>query len=919
MLGTLELWHDGEQTVIGAAKLRALLALLVLSANQVVRRDQLIDELWDGDPPPSATGTLQANVYRLRRLLQASEVSLETRESGYTLQLPADAVDLHRFQRLVDDAHGLIDAGDTGSAVDTLRDALRLWRGEAFADVEVATVRTSADTLRERRWDATELYLSSVLALGKHAEALGELEEYVAANPLRERGWELLITAQYQAGRQAEALDSYRRVRELLDEQLGIEPGRALRDLQQRILNADPSLDPPTDDAPVHEAEQIVPRQLPTPVRHLAGRADLLTRLDDARGHVVLLTGGAGIGKTTLAVYWAERVRDHFPDGVLFHDLRGFGPTERVVEPASVLPTLLAELGVPSRQIPNEVEAQSALLRSVLADRQALLVLDNASDADQVRPLLPGAGRSTALVTSRRDLTGLVTTHDARAERVELLTDQAARELLESRVGAERVAAEPDAVADLIAGCAGLPLALAIVASRAATRPAWPMSAVAVELMDVRRGLDAFRSEDRSADLTVVLSWSYRALGPDAARLFRLLGLHPGPDISLAAAASLAGWDTARTQRCLDELTACTLLDENVPGRYSFHDLLRAYAAELAAEHDAADVRHTAIGRMIDHYLYAGHAGAMRLSSRRDPIKLAPAAAGVEPEPMVDLEQTLDWFDTEHLVLLGVVDLAASHGYDAQCWQVAWTLVDFLDWRGHWQDWVNTQHVALEAARRADDRRAEATSHRYLASAATELRHTDDAFDHLGRSLSLLRELDDTSGQGFVHIGLANVLESQRRWVESKEHGLQALELFRSAGHRLGEANALNSAGWLSAMLGEYDEGADYGEQAAAIFEEIGASHGLAAASHTLGYVHHRRGDLARAIETYQRSLDLYTAIGGDRYYEATGLDSLGDAYHDAGDHDAAREMWQRALTILDELGHPEAEVVRAKAGGPPG
>lgn len=918
MLGTVELWHDGEQTVIGAAKLRGLLALLVLSANQVVRRDQLVDELWDGSPPPSATGTLQANVYRLRKLLD-DDLRLETRESGYVLHALDGVIDVQRFHQSVEDAHGLIEAGDTESAVDTLRDALRLWRGEAFADVELATVRTSADTLGERRWDATELYLASVLSLGRHTEALGELEEYVAAHPLRERGWELLITAQYQAGRQAEALDSYRRVRDLLDEQLGIEPGRALRELQQRILNADPSLDPPADDEPEREAERIVPRQLPTPVRHLAGRAELLTRLDETRGRVVLLTGSAGIGKTTLAVHWAERVHDHFPDGILFHDLRGFGPTERVVEPASLLPSLLTELGVPSRQIPPEVVAQSALLRSVLAERSALLVLDNARDADQVRPLLPGAGSSSALVTSRRDLSGLVTTHDARAERVELLTENDAAELLESRVGAERIAAEPAAVADLIAGCAGLPLALAIVASRAAAKPSWPLSAVAAELTDIRQGLDAFRSEDRSADLTAVLSWSYRALTQEAAQLFRLLGLHPGPDISLAAAASLAGWDLVETRRLLDELTTCTLLDEHVPGRFSCHDLLRVYAAELAREHDADDVRHTAIGRMIGHYLSSGHAGAMLLSSRRDPIKLAPAAPGVEPEPMVDLEQTLDWFDTEHLVLLGVVDLAASHGYDAQCWQVAWTLVDFLDWRGHWQDWVDTQHVALEAARRSDDRRGEATSHRYLASAATELRNTDDAFDHLGKSLSLLRELDDTSGQGFVHIGLANVLESQGRWVESQEHGVRALELFRSAGHRLGEANALNSAGWLSAMLGEYDKALDYGEQAAALFEELGASHGLAAASHTLGYVHHRRGDLARAVETYQRSLDLYTAIGGDKYYEAAGLDSLGDAHHDAGDHAAAREMWQRALTILDELGHPEAERVRAKVGGPPG
>jgi tetratricopeptide (TPR) repeat protein len=660
-----------------------------------------------------------------------------------------------------------------------------------------------------------------------------------------------------------------------------------------------------------------VPRQLPAAVAGFAGRtgelAELMSLLEQPPpGATVVISavdGTAGIGKTALAVCWAHRVAERFPDGQLYVNLRGFDPAGPPMTPADAVRGFLDAFEVPAERIPLGVDAQASLYRSILAGRRVLVVLDNARDAAHVRPLLPGSPGCVVVVTSRTRLTSLIAVEGARPLTVDLLPVAEARELLIRRLGSGRVAAEPQPALEIITLCARLPLALSIVAARAAMHPAFSLAALVDELRQARGGLQAFDGGDVSVDVQAVFSWSYQRLNAMAARLFRLLALHPGPDITAAAAASLAGLGIVETRRALVELASCHLVAEQVPGRFGFHDLLRAYATELVDTHDTDTERRAARQRMLDHYLHAAHAAHLQLHPRFDPIAITAPLPGVLAEEFTDGVAALAWFEAEYSVLLAAVQLAADTGHHSHAWQLPHELTEFFVRRGHWADWAATERAALGAAQRHGDRHGQAHAHGGLGRALAWLGSYDEAHDHLRQAVELFAELGDMVGQAHSYDRISSVFEHQGNTTDALTHAQRALDLFRTAGSPGGMARTLNNVGWFHALLGEPEQGLACCRQALVLSREVGNRRDQANTLDSLGYAHHLLGQYQQAIDLFQQSTAIKRELD-DRHSLAVQLNHLGDAHHAAGDCDAARDAWQQALTILDQLG-----VVRAGAG----
>ncbi|MGH3914440.1 MAG: BTAD domain-containing putative transcriptional regulator, partial [Pseudonocardiaceae bacterium] len=872
VLGPLEIHADGRMIEVSTHKQRLVLGVLLCRTGHPVAVDALVDALWEQQAPPSARDNVRSYIHFLRRRL-GEQRWIERRPSGYALLADESELDSARFESLAGHGRAALAGDDAQRATDLLADALALWRGPAFADLrDAGVIEQEAVRLEQLRQVAVESHAEVRLALGRHAELLPELFQLVARHPLRERIRAQLMVALYRSGRQSEALEVYRAGRAILLDDLGLEPGDELRRLEQAILNHDECLDlhapirtstsGPARGAPASE----VPAQLPLDTCSFVGREGALTQLDailaiaDQQPTAVLisaLSGTAGVGKTALAVHWAHRVAERFPGGQLYMNLRGFDSTGSVMTPAEAVRGFLDAFAVPPQRLPVSLEAQTALYRSLLAGRRVLVVLDNARDAEQVRPLLPGAPGCVVVVTSRNQMSGLVTTEGAHPLTVDLLTIDEARQLLARRLGAGRVAAEPDAVDEIITRCTRLPLALAIVAARAACRPRVSLEMLADELNDRQGGLDGFASEDATTDARAVFSWSYHSLGGGAARLFRLLGLHPGPDIAAAAAASLAGIPPGQVRPLFAELARVHLIFEHVSGRFAFHDLLRAYAAELAQTLDTAAERRAAVHRALDHYLHTARAAALLLDPHRDPIIPASAQPGVMPENLDNYKQALNWFTVEHPALLAAVDQAVRGGFDTHAWGLTWTLTDFFDLRGHWRGLAAVQNAAVEAARRLSDRAGQAHAHRGLARAYTRLGRYDDAHIHFRYAQGLYGELGDYVGQGYVHLNLGYVRARQGHYGEALHHARQAHELHRAAGNRDGQAGALNALGWYHAQLGDHPQALTCCQQALALFQEMGDCYREASAWDSLGYIHHQLGDYGEAITCYQHSLDL--------------------------------------------------------------
>jgi DNA-binding SARP family transcriptional activator/tetratricopeptide (TPR) repeat protein/DNA-binding XRE family transcriptional regulator len=942
VLGPLAVWQDGAPARLGAGAQRAVLGLLALSAGALVHREAIIDVLWPDDPPVNAVHLVQAHVSRLRRLLDPGRRTvsgaglLVSAGASYRLQAETGELDLLTFGRLVASARSDGSRGDGKNACCLYEQALDLWRGEPVADVDLLRDHPEVLRLSRRRAEVVIEYARVASGAGWHERVLGPLRELAGREPLNEQAHALLMIALAGCGQQAEALAVYQHLCRRLDEDLGVPPGREVAAAHQRVLRQDvlPALVEPSavtvsaaSAAAVTGACEagtagtgappVVPRQLPADPELFVGRAEELSALDamvQATVCTVVISaigGTAGVGKTALAVHWAHRVAGEFPDGQLYVNLRGFDPSAAPVPPAETLGWFLAALGVTAEGMPASLEARAGLYRSLAAGRKLLIVLDNARDADQIRPLLPGSAGCLVLATSRARLSGLAAGEGARLLRLDVLAGHEARQMLAGRLGMARAAAEPEAVDELTRLCARLPLALAIVAARAADRPGLPLEGLAAELRGSESRLDLLDAGDVGSSVRGVLSWSCQQLTPAAARMFRLLGLHHGPDITTAAAASLAGIQVPAAREALAELTAASLLTEHAWGRFGFHDLLRACAADKARALDSAADRRAALGRVLDHYLHTAQAAAVLLYPVLEPITLPPAAAGVTPEHMKNADQALAWLDSEGEVLRAAVLAAAQQGFDDCAWRLAWAVAEFFDRKGHFDEQLVVAQAGLEAAVRTGNAAGQAATLRLLAHNSARRGDYEQAQARLTPCLELYRQLGDQGGEVRAHQTFSFIFERQGRYADAASHCEQALAICRTTGQQHGEAAALNNLAWNLALLGDLPRARRLCQQSLRLHRQLGSPmDGLS--WDTLGYIWSQAGRYGEAARCYERALVAFRQQG-HRIYEADTLTHLGDARQAAGQHHQARLAWQQALSVLDDMNHPSAAQVREK------
>ncbi|BCJ75015.1 SARP family transcriptional regulator [Catellatospora sp. IY07-71] len=930
VLGPVEVVASGAPVRFARRQQLDLVAFLMLRADRVVATGEIVEAMWGGAAPRTAGVQVQNMVSALRAALHDGDGPLATvdrQAAGYALRITAGRLDLAVFEQLVRRARV---AATPADAAVLLREALGLWRGTVpLAGVRAAFATAARAYLSEQRDTALEQLFDAELGCGNHAGIVPALTDAVAANPVRQRFVAQLMIALHRGGRVTDALGAFRSARRVLSGEYGLDVGRDLRDLERRILRGDNTLDAPVErqqavvptrsDHDVSRAAVLVPAQLPLDVRGFAGRAAELARLDElaagagsAATAVAVVVGTAGVGKTALAVYWAQRAAAAFPDGQLYVNLRGFHPGARPMDPGEALRGFLDALGAAPERVSAGLDAQAALYRSMVAGRRVLVLLDNAVDAEQVRPLLPGGRGGMVLVTSRDQLIGLIAREGAVPVTLGVLPAAEARELLSARLGAQRVDADPQAADEIAAHCARLPLALAMVAARAAVNPAFPLGSLSAELSAARGSPHGLDGDYFTTDVQAAFSWSYRRLSSPAARLFRLLGLHPGQDVGLDAAASLAGEPPQEVRPLLAELVRAHLVTEHLPGRFSMHDLLRAYAAELARDTDSGPDLQAARRRLLAHYLHSAYAAALLIYPHRIRLELVPAEPGTAVTAFADAERASAWFAVEHPVLVAALNTAADENLGVHAWQLASAMSTFLDRSGHWHDWVATQRTALAVAERCTDRVGRAHAHGSLGLACNRLKRYDEAHAHLRRADGLFGELDDLVGQAYTHLRMSLVHEGQGDRLAALADAQQALYRFKRAEHRIGQGQALNSIGWLHAQLGQYAEAVEHCEQAVAVHRALGDREGLANALDSLGFAYHSRGDHRRAVVHYRQALVVLRRLD-DPYYETITLTHLGDTHHAAGEGRAAAEAWRRSLAKLDELGHPDAREVRER------
>jgi DNA-binding SARP family transcriptional activator/tetratricopeptide (TPR) repeat protein len=912
LLGVVEVWRAGAPVPAGQPRQRGVLAALAVDVGRPVSLDGLVYRVWGESPPNRVRTAVYAYITQLRHLLgrpaPGQPGALHRTQGGYVLRLEPDAVDLHRFRTLVDGSARADDPGRAG----LLREALALWQGDPLAGIGGPWAERMRRAWREEQLAALLSWARTEQRLDRPAAVVGPLVELLADNPLVEPLAVELMRALCACGRRAEALECYAATRRRLVEELGAEPGIELRELHRQILVGDRA----TRVAAVPEPSPV-PAQLPRDLPSFSGRTRELARLDTLTGPsartaaaVAVVAGTAGVGKTTLVLHWAHRVADHFPDGQLYLNLRGFAPVGTPVAAATAVRHFLDALGVPPQRIPADLDTQAALYRSRLAGRRVLIILDNAVDAEQVRPLLPATPGCVAVVTSRRQLYGLVA-EGAQPIDLDLPSARESRDLLAGRIGYPRVKAEPVAVTRIVERCGRLPLALAIVAARVATR-ADRLAAFADELTAVESRLDALDSGDEATRIRAVFSWSYASVSTGAARVFRLLGLCPGPDVSLSALASLCDQPVATVRVLLAELSQVHLVGEPSSGRFNLHDLLRAYAIEQARCEDTAAVRHDATERLLDHYLHMAHLAGRLTNPHREPVTLAAASPGVVIDPLSGHADAMRWLAVERGTLLSVLEHTAANGWHAHTWQLGWTVADYLYRRGHWHDQVTAGCAAVTAAERAAGPIVEARAHRSLARAYVQLADYERARTHLCRAMHLIDDDADPAGQADAHHVLSWVMERRGHHDDAFTHAGHALALYRVAEDRAGEANTLNTIGWFHTQLGDHRQALTFCRKALRLHRRLGHREGQATTLRNIGHAHHQLGDHRRAIVCCQHSLTLFREVQ-NRYYEGHVLAIVGDTHDALGDRGAAETAWRQALTVLDDLHHPDADQVRAK------
>ncbi|KOG08218.1 MULTISPECIES: AfsR/SARP family transcriptional regulator [Streptomyces] len=948
VLGPVRAWRGPDALPIGTPQQRALLAVLLLADGRTATAAELIDAVWGDDPPAQAMAVMRTYMSRLRKVLASPDLVSDS--GGYALHIPPGSLDLGLARSLADEAESVRASGDRQSARTLLNRSLGLWDGEALAGVPGPRADAERARLEQWRLQLTESRIELDLELGHHAEAVSELTALTAAHPLWERLRELLMLALYRSGRQAEALAVYADTRRLLMDELGLEPGPELSRLQQRILHADAELAhvevPPALAAPF----KVRPAQLPAAVPDFTGASSLVKELSDtlsagAEGQVMAisaLAGIGGIGKTTLAVHVAHAARPNFPDGQLYVDLQGtaFQP----VDPEAVLGDFLHTLGVRSSDLPDTLPARSALYRSLLDDRRVLVLLDNARDAAQVRPLLPGAASCAALVTSRVRMTGLAGAH---LIDLDVMSPDEALQLFTRIVGEDRVLAEHTAALDVVEACGFLPLAIRIAASRLATRRNWTVADFATKLANERRRLDELQAGDLAVKSTFELG--YGQLESAQARAFRLLGLVEGPDISLAVAAAVLDLPEHATEDLLETLADCSLLDSVTPGRYRFHDLLRLYARACAERDEQPSERETALDRLLGFYLAtAAQAYALERPGDRLPAHLSdPHHHGLT---FTEPKAALEWLHSEAAQLLSCVLQAVRRpGALRRAVDLLWAARDLAESGAHSKQYESAARSLRDAACTAGDRGAEARARTTLSSVYMITGHFTEADDEARQAMKLAQETDDLLVRYWAPNERGLIALYQGRYSDGERHLLAALDGFRGDANFVGEASALCNLSRIHAALGRIDSAIELARQGIAIYERMDMPLRLANGRYALGLALTQAGRLDEATHqlgqalpafregrqilweamTHFRLAEAYLAanqpslaathaeqalalrdIGGN-WRLGNVLVVLGKALSALGGADRARACWQEALDIFDAIKASEGDHVR--------
>ncbi|MFE5829305.1 BTAD domain-containing putative transcriptional regulator [Streptomyces sp. NPDC056488] len=948
VLGPVRAWRGAEPLVLGSPQQRALLAALLLRGGRTATAAELIDALWGVDPPSQALAALRTYASRLRKVLGPEVLASES--GGYALRTGAGSFDLADAQGLQAEAESLRSADEAVRARDTYNKALALWDGEPLAGLPGPHADAQRVRLAEWRLQLCEARLDLDLELGFYAEAVSELTALTAAHPLRERLRELLVLALYRSGRQAEALAVYADTRRLLAEELGVEPRPGLRELHQRVLSADPSLIENTADSRTEARPSGVrPSQLPASVPDFTGRVALVEELGalltESSGAVLAisaLAGIGGVGKTTLAVHVAQQARQSFPDGQLYVDLQGSGA--RSAEPETVLGAFLRALGTGDAAVPDSLEERTALYRSVLNDRRVLVLLDNARDAAQVRPLLPGTEGCATLITSRVRMLDLAGAH---LIDLDVMSPDEALQLFTKIVGTERVQSERGVAMDVVAACGFLPLAIRIAASRLAARRTWTVSVLAAKLSDERRRLDELQAGDLAVKATFEMG--YGQLDPAQARAFRLVGLADGPDISLAAAAAMLGQPPEETEAIFEALVDTGFLEAAAPGRYRYHDLTRLYA-RVCAERDEQppEARQAALSRLLDFYLatatgvYAVEHPGDRSVEHLEPIRYP----GIEFSYLDDARR---WLAAEAQCILSCTRQLAHGSGLRRSIDLLWSVKDIVG-SGNARQYQETAALAQNAARAERDAQAEGRACAALTAVHLTAGNLHEADAQAQRALALAVAIDDPVTSAWVPYDRGVIALQERRYTDADRCLREALSRFREDDNPFGVACALCQLSHVEASLGnvrsavalaeeaierlgseadtlafaesryalglalsaagQVPEALEQLDQALAIYQECTQALGEGMVYHRRAEIHLGAGRPAQAAAEAEQALAVLGRVGGARR-RADVLVVLGDAMEERGESARARTCWAEALGVYEQVPGTEGYEMR--------
>ncbi len=946
VLGPIELWSAGQQRDLGPTRARSVLAILLLTPRTIVPAETLIDRLWDTRPPPKARESLSVYVARLRASLRQAigdSVRLAGRARGYLLDVDPEVIDVHQFRRLRRQADALTESGDFDHAASLLREADRLWHGQALAGIRGDWVGRIRDSLEEERRAAISKRIECELELGRHADLVGELHHLLAQYPLDETLVGHQMTALYGSGRPGDALSLYRQTRDRLVEEQGTEPGSMLSELHQRILRRDPEL--AASPAGLRPGRVSRPDTFPPEAAGFVGRSEelgVLTREHGDAPAVSVIEGMPGVGKTALAVHAARLVSAQYPDGMLYLNFHTHDPGHPSLDASEALHRLLQMMTVPSAQIPDGLSERAALWRAQLSRRRAIVILDDAARLDQIRPLLPTAGRSLVLITTRRRIPDL---EDTSALTLDALPVDDAITLFRRTAGQGRADGE-DEIAAAVQLCGRLPLAIQLTAGRLAREYPSRLTGLVEELSQSPARMPG--TSLASPEMMTAFDLSYRALEPVHQRFFRLLGVSPCAQISPQAAAALGGSSLAEAERALTALLDHHLLAQAPAGQFRFHDLIRGYAAALAAREDSAPQRRQAVGRLLDYYLHTADGADRVLHPFRHRMPVAVTHAPAASPALRTQEDAAAWLESEWRNILQAAQHAGRHEWKRKCADLIHVLASFVEIRAYWDEAIAAHTLALQACRDLDDQARIAQASLELSEVSQQTGRHEATLPLAEDAAALYRSLSDRHGEaealdqiGMAHQraarsrealayfhearilyreagdqhGYANTLSHSGiacwqlgRYPDAMAHLGEALSLYRGAGDKRGEAKTLNNLGRMRLYFGYHRDALGGYQKSLEIFTEIGATQQQAIVYHNIGSVYHYKGSFDEGLAAYREALALYRDIG-DLPDEADVLNDIGTIYHAAECYDEALIYHQKAGLIAEEIGNLSQQV----------